>query len=321
MKSFFKKIGILSIASFSLLSCDMNDDNNQNLNPFPTSNELNALFSEAINSRKQVFTIDASTTNYITTTQGAIIQFNAGAITLNSTPVAGPVTVEVIEIYQRGDMLVTNKPTVAKLSGNNFEILTSGGEIYVNAKQNGQQLATSGYVIQIPAALTGGLDTDMDVFTGEFLPDGNLVWVQQNQWDLGFGNSAAPAYTTFSANFGWTNVDKFYTHPNPKTTINVIPPAGYTNSNSEVFLSLDGDDNSLVNLFGDPLTQTFTFNSYPAFPIGLECHIIFISEENGMWKYGIKPVTIQENGTYTFSVGELNTASEANLVQIINNLP
>ena len=321
MKSFLKKIGLLSIASLSLLSCDMNDNNDQYLNPFPTNNELNALFSDAINSRKQIFTIDASTVNYINTAQGAEINFNSGAFTLNNTPVTGNVTVEVIEIYRRGDMLVTNKPTVAKLPGNNFEILTSGGEIYVNAKQNGQQLTTSGYVRQIPAALTGGLDTDMDVFTGEFLADGNLVWVQQNQWDLGFGNSAAPTYVTFSSNFGWTNVDKFYTNPNPKTTINVIPPAGYTNANSEVFLSIDGDDNSLVNLFGDPLTQTFTFNSYPAFPIGLECHIIFISEEDGMWKYGIKPVTIQANGSYTFSSGELNTTSEANLVQIINNLP
>ncbi|MEZ0005476.1 hypothetical protein ABH942_000827 [Flavobacterium sp. 28YEA47A] len=321
MKSFLKKIGLLSIASFSLLSCDMNDNNDQFVNPFPTNGELNALFSDAINSRKQVFTIDPTTVNYITTTQGIELTFTSGAFLLNSAPVTGPVTVEVIEIYNRGDMLVTDKPTVAKLPGNNFEILTSGGELYVNAKQNGQQLTTSGYVLQIPAALTGGIDTDMSVFTGEFLPDGNFFWIPINQWDLAFGNGAAPAYTTFSSNFGWTNIDKFYSNPNPKTNINVIPPVGYTNANSKVFLSIDGDMNSLVNLIGDSLTQTFTFNSYPAFPIGLECHIIFISEEDGIWKYGIKPTTIQANGSYTFSASELSTSTEANLVQIINNLP
>lgn len=321
MKSLFKKIGLLSIASFSLLSCDMNDNNDQYLNPYPTNSELNALFSGAINSRKQVFTVDATTVNDITTAQGAQIHFNGGAFQLNSSPVAGNVTVEIIEIYNRGDMLVTDKPTVAKLPGNNFEMLTSGGEIYVNATQNGQQLTTSGYVLQIPAALTGGLDTNMDVFSGEFLPDGNFVWIPMNQWDLAFGNSAAPAYTTFSSNFGWTNIDRFYTNPNPKTNINVIPPVGYTNANSKAFLSVDGDLNSLVNLFGDPATQTFTFNSYPAFPIGLECHIIFVSEENGMWKYGIKPATLQANDSFTFSASELNTATEASLVQVINNLP
>lgn len=321
MKSFFTKIGLLFLISFSLVSCDMNDNNDQGQNYFPTNSELNALFSDAIDSRTQVFTVDATTTNNITTAQGGTVTFTGGAFLLNSTPVTGNVSVEIIEIYKRGDMLVTDKPTVAKLPGNNFDILTSGGEIFVNATQNGQQLTTSGYVIQLPGALTGGIDTGMNVFTGQFLPDGNLVWVQQTQWDLGFGGGAQPTYVTFSSNFGWTNVDKFSSNPNPKTNIKAFPPVGYTNANSKVFLSIDGAVNSLVNLFGDPATQSFTFNGYPVFPIGLECHIIFISEENGMWKYGIKQATLQANDTFTFAASELNTTTEANLVQIINNLP
>jgi hypothetical protein len=319
MKNHFKKLGLLAIAFLSLTSCSKDENSNQPSESFPSAAELNGLFASAINTRTQTFMINATSGGTITTAQGATVTFSANSLSLNSNPATGNVTVEIIEIYKRGDMLATDKPTNAKLPNGDLDILVSGGEIYVNAKQNGQQLQTTGFSIAMPTALTGGTDNGMLFFQGSQQSNG-FVW-QQAQRDLGFGTLAAPAYSMFAGQFGWINADKFYSDPRPKTSINVYVPSGYNNVNSKVFLSINLQQKSMLNLFGDNVTQSFTYNNNPVFPIGQACHVIFISESNGQWIYAIKPITIAANGSYTFTAGELGNTSEANLVQLINALP
>lgn len=60
---------------------------------------------------------------------------------------------------------------------------------------------------------------------------------------------------------------------------------------------------------------------YGQIPIGLELHLIFVSESDGDWVYAIKPVTIQENHVIQVNPETLDTTTEEDLTQMINNLP
>ena len=69
----------------------------------------------------------------------------------------------------------------------------------------------------------------------------------------------------------------------------------------------------------DAATERFS-EHYGQIPIGLECHVIFTSEDNGQWLYGIKSVTIADGQTIAITDADLNTASEGELEAIINSL-
>lgn len=74
-----------------------------------------------------------------------------------------------------------------------------------------------------------------------------------------------------------------------------------------------------MDTFDDTL-QLFS-EHYGQIPIGLECHVIFVTEDNGVWRYAIKPVTIVDNGTIVFTLSETTTGTEAALTALINGLP
>ena len=79
----------------------------------------------------------------------------------------------------------------------------------------------------------------------------------------------------------------------------------------------DFGTNALAKL--DTYTATGLFSEhYGQIPVGLACHIIFATEENGQWRYAIKGVTIAANQTYTFTLAETTVGSEAQLVAAIN---
>jgi len=98
-------------------------------------------------------------------------------------------------------------------------------------------------------------------------------------------------------------------------------PNGYDFENSAVYLHYDGEASTLAKLdtFNDATNQ-FS-EHYGQIPIGLECHVIFVTEEDGQWRYAIKGVTIAANDVYTFTLSETTVGSQAQLVAAINALP
>ena len=175
----------------------------------------------------------------------------------------------------------------------------------------------------VPASLTGGLETGMLLWTGNLEDPENLVW--RNAADAAGANGGKGGvqgegnnyYVSFG-NFGWTNVDKFYSDPRPKTTILADAPEGYDNTNSAIYLSYDGEgQNALAKL--DTYTAAGLFSEhYGQIPIGLACHIIFATEDNGQWRYAIKAVTVAANDVYTFTLAETTVGTEAQLIAAIN---
>lgn len=323
MKSNLKNIGLLFLASMTFISCENND--NPATTP-ATATEFAAVRKAALDARKQQFTATAGNGDItLTSEQGVTITINGNCLTKNGSAVTGAIDIEFIELFDKGDMLVTNKPTMGIMANGDRSLLISGGEFFLDAKQDGVALvSTCSIQLTVPESLTDDIDNAMTLWTGIIDANGNLAWEEvvvnaatggnRQNGVIGEGTNY---YVTFG-NFGWTNVDKFYSDPRARTTILVDAPEGYDNNNCAIYLSYDGEgQNALAKL--DTYTTAGLFSEhYGQIPIGLECHIIFATEENGNWRYAIKAVTIAENDIYTFSLSETTIGNEAQLVAAIN---
>ncbi|MEN3323525.1 hypothetical protein VP395_07285 [Mariniflexile soesokkakense] len=323
MKNLKHILGTFLMTALTLTSCT--NDNDDFIIP-ATAEEFGAIREQALEDLTQTFQFNAEdgSVNF-TSDKGVEIYINGGCLTKNGVAVTGAVELEFVELFDKGNMLTTNKPTMGILPNGDKALLISGGEFFVQATQNGIALETNcGFQMQIPTNLTGGPDNDMILWNGIIDEDGNLAWAEdkrdaagQNGGVFAEGNQ----YYGFFQSFGWSNVDRFYSDPRPKTTILVAVPTGYDNTNSSVYLSYDGEESGLAGLDTYD-TQTGLFSEhYGQIPIGLECHVIFATEDGGNWKYAIKAVTIVENGVITFTEGETSIATEAQLTTIINGLP
>ncbi|NUO00874.1 MAG: hypothetical protein HUU01_09710 [Saprospiraceae bacterium] len=326
-----KKLSFASMALIALMgagfqSCDKKNDETTPLTP--TAQEFNHIRETALANLKQVFDFQAEDgiATFISE-NGVQLSINGNCLTKNGNPVSGPVKVEFVELFDRSNMLTTNKPTTGKLPDGSEALLISGGEFYIQATQDGQPLAlTCGMHLQVPTALSGGDDWEMELFKGVIDDEGNLAWERNKQAEFGIrenqgGAATGNNYYAIFSSFGWTNVDRFYSDPRPKTTILVAVPEGYDAANSAVYLSYDGEPNALALLDTyDAETGLFS-EHYGQIPVGLDCHVIFVSENNGQWSYAIRGVSIVEGGIITFDENDLATTTESGLTQLISDLP
>lgn len=319
MKTNFTKLGLLFIAIIGLSSCITEVDlpnTVAQVSP-PTPSEFKALEETALENMTQNFNLNVSDgyTTFVTV-KGVSISIDPSCLTKNGNPVTGIVQLEVVEIFDRGNMLIANKPTTGQTVSGQKQLLISGGEFYVNAKQDGTQLSTNcGYQIKVPVALTGGADSEMGPFEGTIDTAGDLTWLAASNIEFWMGQNQGPTggqlteYNAFISSFGWFNCDKFASFSGPMTDISVLLPEGYDNENSNIFIGINGEPNSLGYLYGQ-------------FPVGLNCYIIFVTEEDGLWSYAIKSIaSLPAGASYTFETSELQTGTLAEVVAAINALP
>lgn len=327
MKTNFRKIGQFILAGIVLSSCSTNDDNDTTEPYVPNASAFEALNEAALDSQTFTFNAEDGATTF-TTAKGVQLTINGNCLTENGNPVTGQVVVEYSEVFDPGSMLVSDTPTMGELPNGDMALLISGGEFYINATRNGQQLdITCAMQLIIPANLTGGADNGMTLWDGRIDEDGNLEWAEQDENPNGAGGvfveqgTAGTVYYAYFNSFGWTNVDRFYSDPRPKTTILAEAPSGYNFDNSAIYLHYDGEGSALAKLDTfNPTTNQFS-EHYGQIPIGLECHVIFVTEDNGQWRYAIKSVTVAANDVYVFTLAETTIGTEAQLIAAINALP
>ncbi|TYA74496.1 hypothetical protein [Seonamhaeicola marinus] len=322
-------LGTLVITALTFTSCETSDDNDNFPLDIATAEEFRGLQDEALEALTQTFQFDAADGWVsLTSENGVSIGLNTTCLTLNGNSITGAIDLEYIELFDKGNMLLTNKPTMGILPNGDKALLISGGEFFIEATQNGEALNISCDIqLGIPSNLTGGTDNDMIMWNGIIDEEGNLAWDEVDRdgtggpQDGGGVFAEGNQYYAFIHDFGWSNVDRFYNDPRPKTTLLVDAPDGYNNTNCALYLSYDGEDTGLANL-DTYNTDTGLFSEhYGQIPVGLECHVIFVTEENDNWKYAIKAVTIVEDGIITITEADTNVVTESQLMNIINNLP
>lgn len=308
-------LGSLLLTTLLFSSCKTTDDND--LPPVEhipaTEQEFKSIKDEALADLTQNFSFN-SDDGYITLTSenGVQIGINGDCLTLNGDEISGNVDIEFVEIFEKGNMLTTNKPTMGRLPNGDKAMLLTGGEFFIEATKDGQLLDTNCLInLIVPSSLTGGTDNEMVLWTGTIEEDDTLTWDEvDNATGQGGVFAEGGQYYTLLEGFGWTNVDRFYNDPRPKTQIQVQAPVGYNYTNSAVYLSYDGEDTGLAALDTYDGTLNLFSEHYGQIPIGLECHVIFATEDNGIWRYAVKAVTIAENDIITFNIDETTTGTD-----------
>lgn len=318
-KLFAIACGIAVLAS----SCK-NDGTEIGLAPASSAN-FKALREKALKDLVQQQTFKAEEGITFTSEKGAKLTIPSDCIhDENGNSVDGDVTLSFVEIYDRGNMVATNKPVMGKDEEGNLLPLVTGGEYNIKVEKGGKELkAGCIFQVHIPAANTGALDFGMKLWTGQINDEGNLVWDEVEGADGKGGiraNEQGVGYDIWGDEFGWANVDRFYNDERPKTQIKVTVPNGYNSGNAGVYLAYENEPNVLAQLDTYDAQDKFFSEHYGFIPIGMNLHVVFVSESNGTIVYAIKPATIVANGTITITDADLSTTTKNNLVSLINAL-
>src|SRR3546814_102892 len=128
-----------------------------------------ASFMDKYKPAEQLFTGDADAGFEITGEQGMKVKFQAGAfLDADGLPVSGEVTVRLIELYSKTDIMLAGLSTES-----HSDLLESGGEFYLMAEKDGEELTlnplngpwtTDPVLIDFPVAPDHA--PDMLLFTG-----------------------------------------------------------------------------------------------------------------------------------------------------------
>lgn len=263
------------------------------------SNQLSEMFKSNENDIKQNFSINTQYWQSINSVKGTRIDFEPNSFeTKNGQSVTGNVEIELVEIFDKANMVLLNKSTNGKLSTGETSTLVSGGQVKVNAYKDGEELVLKegkAYYVTVSSANTGALDYDMKLFEGVVGDGEDIEWFEEEDTINAREDSSGSNYSWSDSSFGWTNIDKFYSDPRPKTEIYVEVPEGYDDSNCEVFLSYDGEPTALSSLdIYDETTKKFT-EHYGLMPVGLDVHFIFVTEKDGKIVAKIQGATITNN--------------------------
>lgn len=182
----------------------------------------------------------------------------------NGTKATYPFDLEVLELLTPQDMILHDKPTVS-----NGALLTTGGELYIKATKNNQELNINNYynnaVIQMPSQ---NIVSDMALFNGSISPTGFINWqidnkerpqqgIPQNRilimQDSSRNNPkdsiAKKNYVIFPTSLGWINVDKFYQYTGVKTKL-TLSSAYPALENIQIFLFFP-NIKSIMRVYGN----------------------------------------------------------------------
>lgn len=299
-----------------------------------------ALRSDFIDSKAQGVNFPAESGVDFTSSMGARVQIPSDCLNdANGRPVKGQVSLTFVELYDRGGMLLANKPLMGVNDQGQLLPLVTGGQYYLTVKQGEKDLRPGcSFHVQIPARHTGGIDQEMRLWKGLIGAEGNLNWLDifdpkvnpaqgdEPRFEEGLGVIAGDTgqysayYDILSAYFGWTNVDRFVMVDGPKTKIQVQVPEGYDQRNSAVYLLYEDEPNALAQLDIYDTKGKFFTEHYGFVPVGLKVHIVFASASGQKVVYSIKDVQVTNNAVYTFAQGDLKTMDKENLVKMINSL-
>ncbi|MDB4051824.1 hypothetical protein N9488_00005 [Flavobacteriales bacterium] len=335
MKNFTLKISLVLLAgALSFFSCKKDTQVvDPNITPSPsTTFELLDFYSNNESVLEQIFTVNSDNYMLVQGNKGITVEMPSNAFAkLDGTPVTGNVTIELIEIVDRQSMVLLNKSTNGRMANGDISTLISGGQMKLNATQNGNQLkfrTGKSFTAKVPTNLTGGIDPNMNKFAGKVNTENNgVVWEGEDSTAIrvvqdsinGGGTTGGFSYSWTDSSFGWTNVDKFYSDPRAKTLVQVQLPTGYDNMNTSVYITYDGEPTALANFdMYDATTKLFS-EHYGLIPIGLNIHFVIVAEVNGQLYSAIVPKTVVNN--HLEVIPALTATTKAQLTAAVIGLP
>lgn len=295
MKSSIIAASVIAASITTLISCKKNQD----APAYARADDF--LASHAIPT--QTFTGNAATGFIITGDKGTKLKFPANSfVDGNGNIVSGTVTVTLKEVMSKKDVMFSGVMTEA-----NGQLLESGGELLVKAKKDGADLqlnpalGDTGVKVEVPKVMN---NKDMGLFVqqkrdqgpngggtgGGQQPQNPTTWAPAPYYPFGNGPNT---YSFTLPGFTWVNCDRFYSDPNPKTTVTVSPVFQDNNQVTGMQVMLVFKNISTVITF--PFNYTIQqFESYQnSLPIGLQADLVIMGKDSdGFIQFGTQSITI-----------------------------
>ncbi len=328
-----KNLQIILAALIILTAVNCKKDKKEDKNPQPDGQALENMFQDNRANDMQTFQVDASAGGTITGAEGTKITFDPNSFAINGTPVTGNVDIQLIEVYDRANMVMKSMPTTGKRPNGDEETLKSGGELFIKAKQGNNELE-----LLNPMHIESGYDPDgsfnnpMQVFRAGDNVNDNEKWEEKDEDQNGHADFADTRevqdvngnwhiiYGFDTSEFGWTNLDRWFTYTGTLTTLNVGVPDGYTDDNCALFVIYDGEPKALARLDRyDASTGLFT-EHFGKLPVGIDIHILMITSIDDVLHYSLIGTTSVANGTNE-TMPDPQPTTESDLIAIINGLP
>lgn len=278
-------------------ACKKNNEAPENQTPLKASD-----FLSNYKVPDQVFTGNAAAGFTITGAKGTKIRFKPNAFTDGAgNVVTGNVTITLKEVLSKKDVLLSGVMTES-----NGQLLESGGELFVQAKQGDKVLnvnrqGDSIAQVEVPKVMN---NKDMGLFIQEKRDGGAsgnggqqqlspLTWVPAPYYPFGNGPNS---YSFSLPAFTWVNCDRFYSDPNPKTTITASPVFQDNNAVTGLQVMLVFKD--IATVITLPYNAGLQkFESYQSsLPVGLKADLVIIGEDSdGYIQFGTQQITITAN--------------------------
>jgi hypothetical protein len=298
MKSSLFAASVIAASIATLVSCKKNNDTPQ----YAKADDFWASHTVPT----QSFTGNAATGFSIIGEEGTKIKFPANAFVDGSgNIVSGNVTVTLKEVLSKKDVLLSGVMTES-----NGQLLESGGELLIKAKKDGidlrvnPALADTGIRVEVPKVMN---DKDMGLFVqekrdqgqggagggGGQQPQNPTTWIPAPYYPFGNGPNS---YSFILPGFTWVNCDRFYSDPNPKTTVTVLPAFQDNNQVTDLQVILVFKNISTVVTF--PFNYGLQkFESYQnSLPIGTQADLVLIGKDSdGYIQFGTQSITISAN--------------------------
>lgn len=218
-------------------------------------------------------------------------------------PIDEIVTLQVIEIFEKGDMIMQNKPTNYQQS-----FLISAGEFFLGASHRDMKLVLDREIeieVELPVKKDNGqYQNKMKLFSGDYQtgPDGEptdrFEWNQVIRDTIKMRNSLPAAYVFSISNLGWTNCDAFLNDPRPKTDI-TVELAGKVPPQDCMLFIVPKNLNGVMRIYRD---MRGNFKSMASIPEGLEATIVAVAHSGGQSYVATKDITVNQNAIHQLTL-------------------
>lgn len=290
--------------------------------PLPLEEGNIQQFFEKVKPESQYFNLKTTDNTIVRTEYGTRIHITAdlGLIDSEGLPVDGDYELEVIEIYEKADMILGNMPTISVES----KPLISGGELFLNFTQGNEILSLEqgkALMVEIPV-IDSELWDNMELFFEGFSNfDSTFAWVQADfnpdtwdnvsigEWQESGSQTWIQGYQFVTEYLQWINCDAFVNSPEGTGQVCAELPEGYNIINTAAFVVFDNYQ-TVINL---------NYVSCRAqLPIGEPATIITITERGeGNYELGNESFIIQEDLTIDITP---KLISIENLIAVLNDL-
>lgn len=319
-----KKSTILILCVALVASCKKDNDagmSNGSSAPNGTA-ALRAHFAQQRELATQTFTVTGSVGGLFTSAHGTLLSVSPFAFRdAAGAPVAGPVTLELVEAYDVRDMLRLNLQTMA-VDGGQRTPLRSGGELRLRVTSGGQQVAVAeeGVLIHVPDQVPV---PGMQAYVGDEDADGVVRWAGTggDLLDTAFvySDSTGALQVADSGYFDWWPPPP----PNwpPYTFFNIDHPLAITGAGTDVTVNLTNapdEYDTWVFLVMPNLDCMIYFEVGPAtarragcaVPVGEPGTLVAVSfDANGQRSAAFMPVTVTQDMQQSLTLQPMTEAA------------